>query len=142
MLPDQQWSSGTNAYPIPPSQYNPLDEPSPLGLRLRKSPSLLELIQMKLSQGGASSNGAAQSENFNAVVKKESKGAALSSATDKLKASNFPASLLKIGGWEVSYLLLCYFSLGGWEHRIEKIFLRSFAANILKNLEKFVEFGI
>ena len=56
---------------------------------------------MKLSQGGASSNGAAQSENFNAVVKKESKGAALSSATDKLKASNFPASLLKIGGWEV-----------------------------------------
>ena len=113
MLPDQQWSSGTNAYPIPPSQYNPLDEPSPLGLRLRKSPSLLELIQMKLSQGGASSNGAAQSENFNAVVKKESKGAALSSATDKLKASNFPASLLKIGGWEVSYLLLFYFSLGG-----------------------------
>jgi hypothetical protein len=27
-----------------------LDEPSPLGLRLRKSPSLLDLIQMKLSQ--------------------------------------------------------------------------------------------
>lgn len=89
---------------------------------------------MKLSQGGASSNGAAQSENFNAVVKKESKGAALSSATDKLKASNFPASLLKIGGWEVSYLLLCYF--------LRKYFNESCAANILKNLENFVEFGI
>ncbi|XP_065619766.1 uncharacterized protein LOC112024158 isoform X2 [Quercus suber] len=112
----EQWSSGTNAYAIPPSQYNPLDEPSPLGLRLRKSPSLLELIQMKLSQGGASSNGAAQSENFNAVVKKESKGAALSSATDKLKASNFPASLLKIGGWEYKsryegdLVAKCYFA--------------------------------
>ena len=85
---------------------------------------------MKLSQGGASSNGAAQSENFNAVVKKESKGAALSSATDKLKASNFPASLLKIGGWEVSYLLLCYFSAppGGGGGSIE---LRKYFNNIV-----------
>ncbi|KAL8099109.1 hypothetical protein AgCh_031695 [Apium graveolens] len=42
--------SGTTAFPVPPSQYNPLDEPSPLGLRLRKSPSLLDLIQMRLCQ--------------------------------------------------------------------------------------------
>ncbi|XP_066333068.1 uncharacterized protein [Miscanthus floridulus] len=32
-----------------------LDEPSPLGLRLRKSPSLLDLIQMKLSQAKSAS---------------------------------------------------------------------------------------
>ncbi|KAL0397166.1 UNVERIFIED_CONTAM: hypothetical protein Scaly_0165000 [Sesamum calycinum] len=37
-------------FTVPASQYNPLNEPSPLGLRLRKSPSLLELIQMKLSE--------------------------------------------------------------------------------------------
>lgn len=65
---------------------NPLDEPSPLGLRLKKSPSLLDLIQMKLSQQN--------------TIKKDHK-ATSSTATDKLKASNFPASLLKIGSWEV-----------------------------------------
>uniref|UniRef100_A0A2N9HM97 TRF2/HOY1 PH-like domain-containing protein n=1 Tax=Fagus sylvatica TaxID=28930 RepID=A0A2N9HM97_FAGSY len=113
----EQWSSGTNAYPIPPSQYNPLDEPSPLGLRLRKSPSLLELIQMKLSQGsGSSTGGAAQGENLNSIVKKESKGTAVSGPTDKLKASNFPASLLKIGSWEYKsryegdLVAKCYFA--------------------------------
>lgn len=98
----QQWNSGTSAFPIPPSHYNPLDEPSPLGLRLRKSPSLLDLIQMKLSQGSGYSAGAAESEGSDAVDKKDSKGIAASSTTDKLKASNFPASLLRIGTWEVS----------------------------------------
>lgn len=82
-----------------PSQYNPLDEPSPLGLRLRKSPSLLDLIQMRLSQGNTAKVGA--------TVKKEQTsgvgfvGAAASSSNDKLKASNFPGTLLKIGNWEV-----------------------------------------
>jgi hypothetical protein len=102
LLTNQQWSSGANSFPIPPSQYNPLDEPSPLGLRLRKSPSLLELIQMKLSQGGAPSSGAEQSEDFNVVAKQEITGTAVSGPADKLKASNFPASLLRIGSWEVS----------------------------------------
>lgn len=79
---------------VAPSQYNPLDEPSPLGLRLRKSPSLLELIQMKLSQSslpkvGSPNNG-----------KKESSKAG-SASVDKLKASNFPGSVLRIGTWEV-----------------------------------------
>lgn len=80
---------------MPPSQYNPLDEPSPLGLRLRKSPSLLDLIQMRLSQGNNAKVGA----------KKEHKGggAAASNNNDKLKASNFPATLLKIGTWEVQF---------------------------------------
>lgn len=70
---------------IPP---NLLDEPSPLGLSLRKSPSLQDLIQMRLSQS----------------VKKETIANASSvvGTVEKLKASNFPATLLRIGQWEVS----------------------------------------
>ncbi|KAI7724969.1 hypothetical protein M8C21_011190, partial [Ambrosia artemisiifolia] len=85
---------GIGNFPVSPAQYNPLDEPSPLGLRLRKSPSLLELIQMKLSEGSAASKLGSDSKRGN-------KNTTASAATDKLKASNFPASLLKIGTWEV-----------------------------------------
>ncbi|OMP09509.1 hypothetical protein COLO4_05402 [Corchorus olitorius] len=108
----QQWNSDANDFPIPPSQYNPLDEPSPLGLRLRKSPSLLDLIQMRLSQS-QSSGTAAQAENLSSGVKKEVKA---SSNTDKLKASNFPASILRIGHWEYKsryegdLVAKCYFA--------------------------------
>ncbi|XP_043817581.1 uncharacterized protein LOC110626720 isoform X2 [Manihot esculenta] len=98
---------------------NPLDEPSPLGLRLKKSPSLLDLIQMKLSQQN--------------TIKKDHK-ATSSTATDKLKASNFPASLLKIGSWEYKsryegdLVAKCYFAKhklvwevldGGLKNKIE-----------------------
>lgn len=84
---------------VQPSQYNPLDEPSPLGLRLRKSPSLLELIQMTLSQRKSASI----SENTAEFTgsKKDMRASTPSIASDKLKASNFPASLLRIGSWEV-----------------------------------------
>ncbi|XP_022988567.1 uncharacterized protein LOC111485770 isoform X1 [Cucurbita maxima] len=83
------------------SHNNPLDEPSPLGLMLRKSPSLLDLIQMKLSQESASTvTGASNSETFEFVVKKDNQEATLPGAIEKLKASNFPASFLKIGRWE------------------------------------------
>jgi hypothetical protein len=77
-------SSGDDSVQVSQSLYNPLDEPSPLGLRLKKSPSLLDLIQMRLSQQHDSK-------------KKDHKG----SADSKLKASNFPATVLKIGTWEV-----------------------------------------
>ncbi|KAK8655094.1 hypothetical protein V6N13_107686 [Hibiscus sabdariffa] len=109
----QQWNSDATAFPIPPAQYNPLDEPSPLGLNLRKSPSLLDLIQMRLSQSH-NSGSAAEAENSNSGVKKESKAAA--AATDKLKASNFPASILRIGNWEYKsryegdLVAKCYFA--------------------------------
>ncbi|XP_007013889.2 PREDICTED: uncharacterized protein LOC18589028 isoform X1 [Theobroma cacao] len=108
----QQWNSDVNAFPIPPSLYNPLDEPSPLGLRLRKSPSLLDLIQMRLSQSQSSSS-AAEAENLSSGVKKEAKAAV---TTDKLKASNFPASILRIGHWEYKsryegdLVAKCYFA--------------------------------
>ncbi|XP_068652477.1 uncharacterized protein [Aristolochia californica] len=116
--PQQQWNTGSsNSLPQPP-QYNPLDEPSPLGLRLRKSPSLLDLIQMKLSQANSSA-GVANFENSDLGKKKDVKGAVGAggaSSTDKLKASNFPASLLRIGTWECvsryegDLVAKCYFA--------------------------------
>ncbi|XP_059640421.1 uncharacterized protein LOC132282687 isoform X2 [Cornus florida] len=124
--PSPQCNLGTGAFPVPPSQYNPLDDPSPLGLRLKKSPSLLDLIQMKLSQGNAS--------NVGIQVKKEQKGIASSGTTDKLKASNFTASFLRIGTWEYKsryegdLVAKCYFAKhklvwevldGGLKNKIE-----------------------
>ncbi|XP_056176993.1 uncharacterized protein LOC115666021 [Syzygium oleosum] len=112
---EQLWGAGANAFPVPPSQYNPLDEPSPLGLRLRKSPSLLELIQMKLSQGTCNL-ATAQSDNLVCETNKDGKSNAPSGATDKMKASNFPASLLRIGRWEYKsryegdLVAKCYFA--------------------------------
>ncbi|XP_027344917.1 uncharacterized protein LOC113857298 isoform X2 [Abrus precatorius] len=94
--------SSDDCLPIPPASYNPLDEPSPLGLRLRKSPSLLDLIQMRLSQ---------QDD----PKKKDQKGSA-STADSKLKASNFPGTVLKIGTWEYKsryegdLVAKCYFA--------------------------------
>ncbi|CAK8570906.1 unnamed protein product [Lathyrus sativus] len=73
---------------ISPGLYNPLNEPSPLGLRLKKSPSLLDLIQMRFSEQHDSN-------------KKNQK--AVAAADSKLKASNFPTTILKIGTWDVKY---------------------------------------
>ncbi|XP_038981860.1 uncharacterized protein LOC103707426 isoform X2 [Phoenix dactylifera] len=81
--------------------YNILDEPSPLGLRLRKSPSLLDLIQMRLSQVNSGTMSCIlASENADSGKKIDFKFDAVSGTTDKLKASNFPAILLRIGTWE------------------------------------------
>ncbi|XP_057767763.1 uncharacterized protein LOC130988032 isoform X2 [Salvia miltiorrhiza] len=123
----QQQSLGMDGFGVPPSQYNPLDEPSPLGLRLRKSPSLLELIQMKLSHSSVPKVGS-QSNS-----KKESSRAGGASG-DKLKASNFPGSVLRIGTWEYKsryegdLVAKCYFAKhklvwevldGGLKNKIE-----------------------
>ncbi|KAM7252671.1 hypothetical protein ACFE04_008180 [Oxalis oulophora] len=109
----QKWNNeGTNALSISHSQYNPLDEPSPLGLRLRKSPSLLDLIQMRLSQGSAPSN----SNKVDLVGAVKVEGNKAGGTIDKLKASNFPASILRIGRWEYKsryegdLVAKCYFA--------------------------------
>ncbi|KAF1867127.1 hypothetical protein Lal_00049555 [Lupinus albus] len=115
--PSQQEGNASNDTSLSsPSQFNILDEPSPLGLRLRKSPSLLDLIQMKLSQGSTLIANT-QNKNSSSGVKKESRGgAAISGPSDRLKASNFPASLLKIGSWEFKSIYegdlvaKCYFA--------------------------------
>lgn len=81
------------------SKFNLLEEPSPLGLSLRKSPSLQELIQMRLSQSG---------DDTNSCVKKESMSIGVGTG-EKLKASNFPATVLRIGQWEVSLSNFVFF---------------------------------
>ncbi|MED6107324.1 hypothetical protein PIB30_012976 [Stylosanthes scabra] len=97
------------------SAYSILDEPSPLGLRLKKSPSLLDLIQMKLSQGSTPGTNT-DSNNLSCGGKKDTRAAVGTSSVDKLKASNFPASLLRIGTWEYKskyegdLVAKCYFA--------------------------------
>ncbi|XP_059299720.1 uncharacterized protein LOC132052273 isoform X1 [Lycium ferocissimum] len=102
----QQLGFGACGFSDSSSQFGQTDEPSPLGLRLRKSPSLLDLIQMRLSQGSSSKAGS--------HGKKEQKGS--TGMTEKLKASNFPASVLRIGSWEYKsryegdLVAKCYFA--------------------------------
>ncbi|KAJ6846178.1 uncharacterized protein M6B38_279045 [Iris pallida] len=97
----QQWVEDDVTIPPRTMQYSLLDEPSPLGLSLRKSPSLLDLIQMRLSQGSSNAPSCtASSSGAFEVGKKDLKSTAVSGTNDKLKASNFPVSLLKIGSWE------------------------------------------
>jgi hypothetical protein len=82
----QQWSTrGASVSNQQSSQHGFLDEPSPLGLRLKKSPSLLDLIQMKLAQANKGT---------------DTRQASNAGASEKLKASNFPGSVLRIGSWE------------------------------------------
>ncbi|XP_048529662.1 uncharacterized protein LOC125508910 isoform X1 [Triticum urartu] len=100
--PPQQWSTGgASVSNQQSSQHDFLEEPSPLGLRLKKSPSLVDLIQMKLVQAGKA---------------KDARHGGTASASEKLKASNFPGSILRIGSWEwVSryegdLVVKCYFA--------------------------------
>ncbi|KAL3512001.1 hypothetical protein ACH5RR_024718 [Cinchona calisaya] len=124
-------SGGLGGFPAPAAaRYNPLDEPSPLGLKLRKSPSLLELIQMRLSQANSPKASSSSSK------KDHQKGASSSSpgSIEKLKASNFPATILRIGTWEYKsryegdLVAKCYFAKhklvwevldGGLKNKIE-----------------------
>ncbi|CAN4100162.1 unnamed protein product [Withania somnifera] len=120
----QQLGVGTCDFPVIPSLFVPLDEPSPLGLRLRKSSSLVDLIQTRLSKGSTSKVGS--------LGKKELKGS--TGMMEKLKASNFPGSVLRIGSWEYKsryegdLVAKCYFAKhklvwevldGGLKNKIE-----------------------
>ncbi|CAK9153680.1 unnamed protein product [Ilex paraguariensis] len=67
---------------------------SPLGLKLRKTPSFVDLIEMELSQARKTvlmnnDKPQAKTDDFSSQP-----------ISEKLKASNFPASSLKIGSWE------------------------------------------
>ena len=79
-----------------------LDEPSPLGLRLRKSPSLLDLIQMKLSQAKSAGEQFDVHNNVSDTPMKKEVRSGAPAARERLKASNFPANVLRIGSWEVT----------------------------------------
>lgn len=56
---------------------------------------------MRISQGNSTSE-VSNSLSESSVVKKEAQ-AATAGLIEKMKASNFPASHLKIGQWEVYY---------------------------------------
>lgn len=102
MIQQTQISSTVTSTPISSTRtlppYDPLDETRPLGLSLRKSQSLVDLIQQNLDQKDQSSV-AEQALEENVKTKGM---AAADSQQDKLKASNFPACYLKIGNWECS----------------------------------------
>lgn len=106
----QQWSVGPSSGHLQSAHVNPLDEPSPLGLTLRKTPSLLDLIQVKLSQGDPAFSGQA------AGRRRDGGSSAAQNNPDKLKASNFPVSILRIGTWECisryegDLVAKCYFA--------------------------------
>lgn len=99
---------------------SPMDEKSPLGLKLRKSPSLLDLVQLSLSclenqenlgyvHTVSSIQNAGEIENQSCTV-------FYTSPLDKKKATNFSASILRIGSWECfskhegDLVVKCYFS--------------------------------
>ncbi|KAL2617737.1 hypothetical protein AAZV13_08G204900 [Glycine max] len=111
--PPKQCGSSDESLSIPPASYNPLDEPSPLGLRLRKSPSLLDLIQMRLSQQEESKK---KDQKASSSSSSAAAAAAAAAADSKLKASNFPGTILKIGTWEYKsryegdLVAKCYFA--------------------------------
>ncbi|WOL17289.1 hypothetical protein Cni_G26080 [Canna indica] len=115
--PPQQWETGDSVPPTEAIQYNLLNEPSPLGLRLRKSPSLLDLIQMRLSQANTTVNSCIiKNESLEDGKKKDTSSSVTLANTEKMKASNFPASLLRIGSWEYEsryegdLVAKCYFA--------------------------------
>lgn len=75
---------------------NSSGESSPLGLRLSKTPSFVNLVELKLTQARTSPD---QTHNA-ALACNTSRAKKDDFETEKLKASNFPALLLKIGSWE------------------------------------------
>ncbi len=96
--------------PVSVPSCDPLEEPSPLGLTLKKTPSLLDLITLQSAHGSrTTASDAANCEMIEQGLGKSGKiekcsAPAGSTVQDKLKASNFPASTLKIGTWEVGLL--------------------------------------
>ncbi|KAG6523577.1 hypothetical protein ZIOFF_013438 [Zingiber officinale] len=78
---------------------NVLREPGPLGLYPRKSRSLADMIQMMLSQAKAGKTICFTSSK-GSEVGEQSDFSASSSSLSKIKASNFPTSLLSIRTWE------------------------------------------
>ncbi|XP_057828885.2 uncharacterized protein LOC131040027 isoform X2 [Cryptomeria japonica] len=81
-----------------PQSSSSVHDSRPLGLCLRKSQSLVDLIQHNLNQNDQSS---VLEQDLEENTKTKGAGAA-DSQQDKLKASNFPACYLKIGKWECS----------------------------------------
>ncbi|KAG6527408.1 hypothetical protein ZIOFF_009507 [Zingiber officinale] len=94
---------------------NVLGEPRLLGLHPRKSRSLADMSQMMLSQANAGKTLCFASSK-GSEVGEQSDFSASSSSLSKIKASNFPTSLLRIGTrkcvsrYEGDLVAKCYFA--------------------------------
>lgn len=82
-------------------EVDPSKESSPLGLTLTKTPSFIDLVEMKLSQTRSKSCSIEKHQALVQETKTDNFVPQPMSDREKLKASNFPALLLKIGSWEV-----------------------------------------
>ncbi|XP_057841605.1 uncharacterized protein LOC131051212 [Cryptomeria japonica] len=98
---------------------NQMDEQgsTPLGLKLRKSPSLIELIHLSMCQrNGESSQGVNNLTMEEGNMQNNGCIGANSDVEEKKKATNFSAVLLRIGAWEYvsryegDLVAKCYFS--------------------------------
>jgi hypothetical protein len=81
--------------------HNIINGPPPLGLRLRKSESFLDLLQKILSKANSTTGQPVMDNIHSAPPMMEDVKSEAPTASDRLKASNFPAKFLKIGDWEV-----------------------------------------
>ncbi|GMP63758.1 hypothetical protein CsSME_00025324 [Camellia sinensis var. sinensis] len=77
-------------------------EASPLGLTLKKTPSFLNLVEMTLSHSRSKncSTGTHHTSSIQERCRAKKDDFVYQPMYEKLKASNFPALLLKIGSWE------------------------------------------
>ncbi|XP_047080364.1 uncharacterized protein LOC124691132 [Lolium rigidum] len=80
--------------------HNIINGPPPLGLRLRKSESFLDLLQKILSKANSTTGQPVMDNIHSAPPMMEDVKSEAPTASDRLKASNFPAKFLKIGDWE------------------------------------------
>ncbi|XP_049933807.1 uncharacterized protein LOC116255314 isoform X1 [Nymphaea colorata] len=75
-------------------------QPGPLGLKLTITPSFMELIQAKLPQEQPPESDEKQSLQHEMVMDKVVNAVLNTPSAEKMKASNFAATFLKIGSWE------------------------------------------
>ncbi|KAM3224227.1 hypothetical protein ACQJBY_057560 [Aegilops geniculata] len=108
----RSWTAQPSQLPLPLQDMyvNIINEPLPLGLRLKKSPSFVDLICMRLSKENStkeiSSKEISTKENSTKEISTKGRSAMKDIVSkpplkkDVVKASNFPANFLKIGNWE------------------------------------------
>lgn len=80
-----------------------VENPNPLGLTLRKTSSLLNLIETSLAKKKRTYSELNQGSDYLNQYRIQPKrhDFVLPQSSEKLKATNFPALLLQIGSWVV-----------------------------------------
>lgn len=102
---------------------------SPLGLTLRKTPSFVDLVHKTLAKGKEK----VRSMEMNLELK--SKSSQTKRNSEKVKASNFPAKLLRIGTWQVFlFFLQLLFERFSWYEILRWCFMNGFFFFFWKNI--------